>query len=104
MPLEGEPLASADVALIEKWITEGAKYDAEDPKAPLATIVPAPTHPAPPEAYPRSVPITAVAFSPDRESGCYWRIPRSCCDLECSRWPDDPKNSKCWTTHLCCSF
>ena len=65
MPLEGEPLASADVALIEKWITEGAKYDAEDPKAPLATIVPAPTHPAPPEAYPRSVPITAVAFSPD---------------------------------------
>ena len=65
MPLEGEPLSAEEVTLIEKWITEGAKYDAEDPQAPLATIVPAPTHPVPPEAYPRSVPITAVAFSPD---------------------------------------
>jgi len=65
MPLEGEPLSANEVELIEKWITEGAKYDADDPKSALATIVPAPTHPAPPEAYPRSVPITAVAFSPD---------------------------------------
>jgi WD40 repeat protein len=65
MPLEGESLASAEVELIERWITAGAKYDSEDPTSPLATIVPAPTHPAPPEAYPRSVPITAVAFNPD---------------------------------------
>ena len=65
MPLEGQPLSAQETALIENWITQGAKYDAEDPQAALATIVPAPTHPAPPETYPRSVPITAVTFSPD---------------------------------------
>ncbi|MEC9095054.1 MAG: c-type cytochrome domain-containing protein [Planctomycetota bacterium] len=65
MPLEGQPLSGDEITLIENWITAGAKYDAEDPKSPLATIVPAPTHPVPPDTYPRSVPITAVTFSPD---------------------------------------
>ncbi len=65
MPLENDPLAAAEIELIEKWVTEGAKYDAEDPKAFLSTIVPAPTHPTPPEVYPLTVPITSVAFSPD---------------------------------------
>lgn len=63
MPLEGDPLTAEQIALITQWIKEGAKYDAEDPQAVLASIVPAPTYPDPPEVYPRSVPVTAVAFN-----------------------------------------
>jgi hypothetical protein len=51
--------------LIRKWIEEGAKYDAEDPKADLASIVPPPVHPDPPEAYPQTLPVTALEFSAD---------------------------------------
>jgi len=65
MPLEGDPLPKEKVALIKKWIEEGAKFDAKDKKANLATIVPPPTHPNPPEKYPHTLPITAIAFSPD---------------------------------------
>jgi hypothetical protein len=64
MPLEGEPLSKEQIALITQWIKEGAKYDAEDPQAVLASIVPPPTYADPPETYPRSVPVTAVAFNP----------------------------------------
>ncbi|MCH2609483.1 MAG: hypothetical protein MK006_00285 [Pirellulales bacterium] len=65
MPLEGDPLPQEQTDLISRWITEGAKYDAENPEAALSAIVPPPVYPDPPEAYPRSVPITAIAFSPD---------------------------------------
>jgi tricorn protease-like protein len=64
MPLEGDPLSAEQITLITRWIKEGAKYDAEDPQAALANIVPAPTYPDSPEIYPRSVPVTAVAFNP----------------------------------------
>lgn len=65
MPLDGDPLPPEQVELVRRWISEGATYDGGDPNAPLATILPPPTHPAPPEAYVRPVPITAVAFHPD---------------------------------------
>ncbi|HCU87366.1 MAG TPA: hypothetical protein DGP39_07535, partial [Verrucomicrobiales bacterium] len=39
-----------------------------DPKALLATILPPPNHPDPPAAYPRAVPITALAFGVSGES------------------------------------
>ncbi|MEC9001773.1 MAG: c-type cytochrome domain-containing protein [Planctomycetota bacterium] len=65
MPLESEPLTAEEIALVKRWITEGAANDAADPKAPLSTIVPPPVHPDPPEAYPSSLPITALVFSPD---------------------------------------
>ena len=64
MPLEGDPLSEQQIGLITQWIKEGAKYDADDPQAVLASIVPAPTYPDPPVTYPRSVPVTAVAFNP----------------------------------------
>jgi WD40 repeat protein len=67
MPLEGDPLPAEHVELIKKWIEQGAKYDAEDPKAPLASIVPPPTHPEPPEIYPSTLPVTALAFSQNGE-------------------------------------
>lgn len=65
MPLEGDPLPADQVALLKQWIEEGATFDAADPKAALATIIPPPTHPDPPEAYPMAMPVTSVAFSPD---------------------------------------
>ncbi len=65
MPLEGDPLKPEQIALFRQWIEQGAEYDAQDPKAPLAAIVPPPTHPDPPQAYPHTLPVTALAFRPD---------------------------------------
>jgi WD40 repeat protein len=65
MPLEGDPLPADQIELVKQWIAEGAAFDGSDPKAQLATIIPPPTHPAPPETYPQTLPITALAFSPD---------------------------------------
>jgi len=65
MPQKADPLPPAQVALIRRWIEEGAKFDAPDPAAPLASIVPAQEHPAPPEAYRYPMPVTAIALGPD---------------------------------------
>ena len=65
MPLEGDPLKKEQIALLKKWIEGGAKFDGPDPKADLATIVPPPVYPDPPKAYPHTLPITALKFSPD---------------------------------------
>ena len=65
MPFEGDPLTAEQIALLKKWIEEGAPFDGPDPKAPLASYIPPPTHPAAPESYRATMPITAVEFSPD---------------------------------------
>lgn len=65
MPLEADPLPAEQIALFKRWIEEGANFDGGDPKAELITIIPAPTHPAAPEAYRYTMPVTAVAFSHD---------------------------------------
>ena len=38
MPLDGDPLPADKIALIKKWIEEGASFDGGDPKLPLASI------------------------------------------------------------------
>jgi len=57
MPKEGDPLSKAEIALIERWITEGAKDDT--PASALSNKL------SEPPVY--SVPpvISAVAYSPD---------------------------------------
>jgi WD40 repeat protein/mono/diheme cytochrome c family protein len=65
MPKDGDPLSAEQIALVKKWIEEGAAYDGGEPKALLSSIIPPPTHPAPPAEYRRPIPITAVAFTPD---------------------------------------
>lgn len=65
MPLDGDPLPAEQVALLKRWLEEGANYDGGDPKAALTSIIPPPTHPPAPATYPATQPITAVAFSPD---------------------------------------
>ncbi len=67
MPQKDDPLPATQIALIERWIKEGARFDGPDPKAPLLTYAPQPPHPAPPAAYPQPVPVLAMAFSPDGE-------------------------------------
>ncbi len=63
MPKEGDKLPDADIALIKRWIDEGAKFDSPDPKVTLASIVPTSYDPVP-DAYRVPVPITAVVYNP----------------------------------------
>jgi WD40 repeat protein/mono/diheme cytochrome c family protein len=65
MPLDGDPLPAEQVAVLRRWIEEGATFDGPDKKAALPTILPPPIHPPAPDAYPQPVPIAALAFSPD---------------------------------------
>ncbi|WP_425619258.1 c-type cytochrome domain-containing protein [Anatilimnocola sp. NA78] len=65
MPLDGDPMTPEQIALLKRWVEEGANFDGPDPKAPLASYIPAPKHPAGPEKYSATMPITAVAFTPD---------------------------------------
>lgn len=65
MPLEGDPLPAEQVALLKRWIEAGLPFDGPDPKAPLASYIPPPTHPPAPETYRSTLPITALTFSPD---------------------------------------
>lgn len=67
MPAETEPLPKQQVATIEKWIAQGAKFDGDDPSTTLTLVIPPPSYAAPPEHYPHPVPITALTFSPDRK-------------------------------------
>lgn len=62
---EDEPLPAEQITLIERWITEGATYDGEDPAADWVSLVNRRGAVAAPESYPVAVPITALAFSPD---------------------------------------
>jgi hypothetical protein len=55
MPPDGDPLKKEQVALIERWIKEGAK---DDTPAPGTTKIEPPTYTVPPV-------ISAMAFSPD---------------------------------------
>ncbi len=64
MPKEGDRLPAEQIALIRRWIEEGAKFDSPDPKATLASIAPR-KYDAAPEKYPATLPITALAFNQD---------------------------------------
>lgn len=65
MPKKADPLPAGQIALIRRWIDQGAKFDGPDPAAPLASLVDDQEHLAPPEIYPQPIAITALAFSPD---------------------------------------
>ena len=57
MPKEGDPLSKAEVALVERWIADGAKDDSASDSAELTWKEP-PTYDAPPV-------LSAISFSPD---------------------------------------
>jgi WD40 repeat protein len=77
MPKNTKRLSAAEIGLIETWIKQGAKYDSKDPESLLRNIIPRIPFPKAPEAYPVSVPITALSFSPDGKTlavGAYHEI------------------------------
>ncbi|QEH37555.1 translocation protein TolB [Aquisphaera giovannonii] len=65
MPYKLDPLATADIELLRKWIAEGAKYDGSSPGEDWAFVLHKTRAVTVPESYPAAVPVTALAFSPD---------------------------------------
>ena len=65
MPYKLDPLPSESIALIERWVKEGAKYDGVDPTEEWLVALRKASPVIVPENYPAPVPITALAFSPD---------------------------------------
>ena len=60
MPKDADPLLPEQIAIVKKWIEAGIA-----PTATLITIIPKLVQPMPPESYRVSVPVMALAFSPD---------------------------------------
>jgi WD40 repeat protein len=64
MPKNADRLADAEIALLERWLAEGAKFGNAAPETPLVSAARW-KHPAAPEKYRRPFPLTALAFDPD---------------------------------------
>ncbi len=64
MPKDADPLAPEQIALIGRWIKEGAPFDGPDPKASLESLPNPVSHPAAPARYPRPIAVAALAFGP----------------------------------------
>lgn len=65
MPLDSDPLSKEQTELLKRWIEQGAKFDGQDPKIDLVTLVARAAQPDPPEKYPHPLPLTAMQFSHD---------------------------------------
>jgi WD40 repeat protein len=65
MPYKQDPLSPEKVGIIEKWVREGAKYDGGDRKEDWTVVLRRNAPVTVPESYPVTMPITALAFSPD---------------------------------------
>jgi WD40 repeat protein len=64
MPQKDDPLSREQIALIQRWIQEGAHFDGPDPKALLTSLLPS-EFPQPPGTYSRPSPVLALAFHPN---------------------------------------
>jgi Tol biopolymer transport system component len=65
MPFKLEPLLPEETRILEKWVTEGAKYDGTSPAEDWTFLLRKTRTVTIPESYPVTVPITALSFSPD---------------------------------------
>jgi len=65
MPYKQDPLPPEKIALIERWISEGAKYDGSSPGEDWTILLRKTQRVTIPAAYPVTVPITALEFSRD---------------------------------------
>ncbi len=63
MPAEADALDENLSAKIGQWIAEGASFDGKDSSALLTFVMPPKEYAPPPEHYPTTIPITAVALS-----------------------------------------
>ncbi|MDX2035103.1 MAG: c-type cytochrome domain-containing protein [Isosphaeraceae bacterium] len=64
MPYKQDPMPLDKIAVIEKWVSEGAAYDGADPKEDWTFVLRRTAIVQVPESYPVAVPITALAFAP----------------------------------------
>jgi len=65
MPNNGGQLTDTEIQLIDNWILQGAKFDGQDPAAPIRDQLPRATHPHAPATYPAAIPLSALTFSAD---------------------------------------
>lgn len=65
MPYKQDALPADQIALIERWVRQGAKYDGNDPSEDWVALAHKLAPVTIPERYPVAVPITATAFSPN---------------------------------------
>ncbi|MDB6004857.1 MAG: hypothetical protein JWR15_1844 [Prosthecobacter sp.] len=65
MPKKADALPAEELTLIRGWIATGAKLDVADKQAALRAIVPEKEKARAPQKYPRPLPVTAMALSPD---------------------------------------
>jgi WD40 repeat protein len=65
MPYKLDPLPREKIAIIERWVTEGAKYDGVSPGEDWTVLLRKSQQVTIPVVYPATVPITAIEFSPD---------------------------------------
>jgi WD40 repeat protein len=65
MPYKLDPLPPAEIELLERWVAEGARYDGTKPLEDWTFLLRKTRTVSVPESYPVTVPITALAFTPD---------------------------------------
>jgi hypothetical protein len=65
MPQKADPLPSSEIALVERWIRDGASGDPTDRERPIVELARDAFLRAAPAHYPRPLPVAALAFSPD---------------------------------------
>ena len=65
MPKKADPLSKEEIELIRRWIAEGARFDGTDPRRLLSDLSSTRVKVATPATYPRPLPVTALAASPD---------------------------------------
>lgn len=65
MPQKADALPAEEIAMIRRWIDEGAALDAGSAETPLAEFARATLLRPAPEKYAHPAPVTALAFSPD---------------------------------------
>lgn len=63
MPFKQDPLPKEKLAIIERWVTEGAKYDGNSPGEDWTILLRKTQHVTIPTAYPVTMPITALQFN-----------------------------------------
>jgi WD40 repeat protein len=77
MPKNDDPLSAEQVALVRRWIDEGARFDGADPGAALGSLLGPRQHPAAPAAYRMPVPVLSLALSPGGKellTGGYYEV------------------------------
>jgi WD40 repeat protein len=65
MPYKLDPLPDDEIALVQRWVSEGARYDGTSTSEDWTFLLRKTQSVSIPDVYPTTVPITALAFAPD---------------------------------------